>query len=435
VEIHCLGMNHESAPLEVREKLALSETGVLTALGRLACGDDEELRSISEMVVLSTCNRVEIYAVSAAHCFQDLEAFLSRITGVSRAGISPYLYRYRSEQVVAHLLRVASGLDSQVLGEPQILGQVTDAYGLARSQGTVGKVLEKLFHIAIHAGKRTHTETRISRNPASVSSQAVRLASQKVEDLRNARVVILGAGEMAELALRALRKRGVDQITVINRTLERAHELADHFQGEADTFEHLTDGIRKADVLISSTGAPHTLIHQPAVEAVLPERRGRPLVIFDIAVPRDVEGEVGDLEGVSLYDIDQLEEHLADSLLQRKQQVPVVEKILQEEARRYFEFVRLLDILPIVGQLHQTLDEIRREELERTLCRCDSLKEEDQEKIEAMSEAILKKFLHQPIQCLKEEAGGSMSADYALVTRELFGLNGSLEGFVEEKER
>lgn len=425
MHIHCLGLNYQDADIALREQLAMSEDAIRAALARLGCGTDLAPGGVSEMVILSTCNRVEIYANAPQSAFDELELYLADITAVPLGDFQSYLYRYEDQIAVEHLLRVASGLDSMVLGEPQILGQVADAYGLARSQGTVGKVMTKLFHTAIHAGKRAHTETRISHNPASVSSQAVLLVSQLVSSLPSSKVVVLGAGEMAELAVEGFRKRGVEDITVVNRTLERARELAEGWGGRVMTFEDLSRALIRADILITSTGAPHTLIGKSKVEEVIAQRKDRPLVILDIAVPRDVEEDVRELEGVSVYDIDDIHEHLEDSLAHREKEVPAVEEILREEQDHFKEFLKSLDVDPVIGELHQLCEEIREEELARTLDRLSSTNPEDVELLEAMTEAMVKKFLHGPIKRLKREAGGADVAEYTTITKDLFGLNGT----------
>ncbi len=377
------------------------------------------------MVILSTCNRVELYAIAPNEIFQELALFLSDVTSVPLEQFQPYLYEYQNQKAINHLLHVAAGLDSMVLGEPQILGQVTDAFSLARSQNTVGKVMTKLFHTAIHAGKRAHSETKISHNPASVSSQAVLLVSRIVPDLTVSRVVVLGAGEMAELAVEGLRKRGVKDITVVNRTRERAQDLAEGWGANVMTFEDLSQALVQADILISSTGAPHTLIGRSKVEQVISQREDRPLVILDIAVPRDVESDVRELNGVSVYDIDDIHEHLQDSLAHRKKEVPAVEGIIQEEQEYFNEFLKSLHVDPLIGELHQYCEKIREEELTRTLDRLNSVDPEDVKLLEAMTEAIVKKFLHLPIQKLKREAGGTEVVDYTTITKNLFGLNGA----------
>lgn len=424
MHIHCLGLNHKTADVSLREKLALSEDQIHAALARLGCGDDLNPGRVTEMVILSTCNRVELYAVAPQPAFEPLERFLANISSVRKEDLHPFLYRHQDEEAVDHLLHVAAGLDSMVLGEPQILGQVADAFSMARTQGTVGKLMTKLFHTAIHAGKRAHAETKISHNPASVSSQAVVLVSQIVTDLADSHVLILGAGEMAELAVEGLRKRGVRKFTVVNRTVNRAHALARRWGGEALTFEDLFQALQQADVLISSTGAPHTLIGRSKVEEVISRRADRPLVILDIAVPRDIEADVGDLPGVTLFDIDEIHERLKGSLAHREKEIPAVEAILEEERNAFEKFMDSLDVIPLISKLHRYCDEIRREELARTTDRLSYVDSEELEILDAMTEAMLKKFLHSPIKRLKQEAGGADVVEFTSITKALFGFEG-----------
>jgi glutamyl-tRNA reductase len=307
MHIHCLGLNHTTAPIQLREKLSLSEDQVRAALARLGCGG---IHSIAELIILSTCNRVELYAVSSQNSFSALENFLSETRAVSTSELKPYLYHFVDSDAVAHLFKVAAGLDSLVLGEPQILGQVTRSLELARGQNSAGSLLNRLFQSAIHAGKRVRTETTISCNSASVSSLAASVAEKNVRDVKQAQVVVLGAGEMAELAVEALRKRGVDKIRVINRTLERAQALAQRWGAEAATFEFLEEALCETDILISSTGAPHIILSAEMVRLAMQSRPHRPLVLLDTAVPRDIAPEVAEIPHVRLFDIDHLNTHL-----------------------------------------------------------------------------------------------------------------------------
>lgn len=422
--IFCLGLNHHTADLALREQIAFSEEDIRAALARLGCGvNGSRPAQVAEMVILSTCNRTEIYAVSPTEdVFAVLESFLTDTKNLSSEQLRGHLYRYRDGEAVAHLFRVAAGLDSLVLGEPQILGQVTRAWELARSQGTVRVVLGRLFQAAIHAGKRARTETTISHNPASVASVAVHLAAQKVPDLAAARVLVLGAGEMAERATEALRKRGVTRLRVMNRTLSRAQALAQRWAAEATTFEHLLDGLAWADIVIASTGAPHTLIHRRHVIEILPARQGRPLVLLDIALPRDVDADVGTLTGVALYDLDSLQHHLEDALSARRAAIPQVEAILAEEHAAFMAYLRTLDVAPIIRALREQAEAIRKAELERTLRKMPHLSEADRARLDALTKALTKKLLHAPTMALKEAALGSHAAETASVARRLFGL-------------
>jgi len=420
MHIYCLGINHQTAPLHLREKLAFSDDQIRAALARL--GHPAKETSIREMVILSTCNRVELYAVTKDEGGTALEDFLIDSQALSRDELSAHQYLYADLDAVAHLLNVSAGLDSLVLGEPQILGQVTHALELARGQGAVGSILSRLFQTAIHAGKRARTETRISRNPASVSSLAASLAAKKVSDLESAQIVVLGAGEMAELAVEALRKRGATRVLVVNRTLKRALSLGIRWGAEASTFEHLESALERADILITSTGAPHTLIHKPMVETAMAKRPDRPLVMIDIAVPRDIDAEVGEIAQISLYDMDGLNAQLEDSLAQRNAEVPHVERILAEEKAAFAEFLASLDMLPVIAGLRRQADEIKQAELEKTLRRLSHLEEKDRKRVEALAQALVKKLVDAPIRRLRAEASNGHAPEYATVARTLFDL-------------
>jgi glutamyl-tRNA reductase len=425
MHILCLGLNHQTAGLALRERLAFTPESTKAALARLGCGQDSEAEgfsSISELIILSTCNRVELYAVSSTANFSALEDFLSAVRSTPRSIFSPHLYRKQDEGAVEHLFRVAAGLDSLVLGEPQIMGQVVDAFELARGQDTAGPVLSRLFQAALYTGKRARTETAISHNPASISSAAIHLASQAMPALTSARVTVVGAGEMAELAVEALRKRGVERIQVVNRTLDRAAALAERWGGIALTFEDLPDALQNADILITSTGAPHTVILAPVIAFAMAARPTRPLVIIDIAVPRDVDEAAQDIPGVRLYDIDRLHEFLENSLARRAGETPQVEAIIAEEREVFMRYLQSLEVLPLIAEMSQQAERIRQGELEKTLRRMPDLSEEERLRLEALTQALVKKLLHQPITQLRAEAGRPSAAECAAATRKLFGL-------------
>lgn len=420
MHIHCLGLNHTTAPVGLREKLDFSEEAVQAALARLGCGGG--LEQVAGLVILSTCNRVELYATSGALVFDKLEAFLSEARDIPEADLQPNLYRLLDGDAVAHLMSVAAGLDSLVIGEPQILGQVTRALELARAQDAADALLNRLFQAAIHTGKRARTETGISRNPASVASLAARLCEQSYRDLTAARIVVLGAGEMAELAVEALRKRGAQQILVVNRTLERAHALAARWKAGAATFESMQEAITGADILIASTGAPHTLIHPEMVAAAMQMRPERLLFLIDIAVPRDIDPQVTQIPHVRLVDIDSLNEKLEVSLAERAQDIPHVEAIIREEHAEFMEFISSLNVLPLIANLHLQAEAIRQTELEKTLRHLPDLSDVERQHIEVMTQALVRKLLDSPTRRLRSEAGSPNALELANLARALFGL-------------
>ncbi|HTP11115.1 MAG TPA: glutamyl-tRNA reductase [Anaerolineae bacterium] len=423
MHILCLGLSHQTAPIELRERVSYNAGAQKAALARLGCGHASRPPELVELAILSTCTRLEFYAVTRADRPEPLLQFIEETTGVPTPELMPYLYQRTQAEAVLHLGRVASGLDSMILGEPQILGQVTEAYELGLSQRSIGPVLSTLFRYAIHTGKRARTETAISRNPASTSSVAVKLAEEVVGNLHTAHTVIVGAGEMAELAAEALQRRGVQHITVVNRTHDRAQPLAARWGAVALTFEHLAEALIDADIVISSTGAPHILIKLPLVESVMRQRPDRPLVFIDIAVPRDVDPDINQIPNVRCYDIDHLDARLTDSLAERQQEVPQVETIITVETEAFMTWLNSLEIMPVISDLRAKADSIRRAEVDKTLRQLKGLSEADRQRIEAMSEALVNKLLHDATLRLKAEAGNGHAAEYAAAVRHLFALN------------
>ncbi len=425
MQILCLGLSHHTAPVELRERVSYHAGAQKAALARLGCGHASRPAELVELAILSTCNRLEFYAVTHTDRFEPLLQFVGDTTGVPISELEPHLYRYIQVEAVLHLGRVASGLDSQILGEPQILGQVTEAYELGLGQRSIGPVLSALFRYAIHTGKRARTETAISRNPASISSVAAKLAEETVGNVSTAHIVVVGAGEMAELAVEALRLRGAQHLTVVNRTHARAQQLAERWQAAALTFENLADALRDADIVITSTGAPHILIKPPLVEAVMRQRPARPLVLIDIAVPRDVDPDVNRLPNVRCYDIDDLSTRLTDSLAERQQEIPQVEAIIAAEAEAFMAWSKSLEIMPVISDLRAKADAIRRAEIEKTFRHLSHLDETDRKRIEFLAESLVNKLLHDPTLRLKAEASNGHAAEYAAAVRHLFALGNS----------
>jgi glutamyl-tRNA reductase len=416
-----LGLNHTTAPVRLRERLAFSEEQVRTTLSRLSCGRVPS--ALTELAIISTCNRTEIYAASNQLAFAELEAFLSDACGVPTQDFHSFLYRFEDVEAARHLFNVAAGLDSLVIGEPQILGQITRALELARGQNAVGPRLNRLFQAAIHAGKRARTETAISRNPASVSSLAASVAEKALGHIKTASVVVLGAGEMAELTVEALRKRGAGRIRVINRTLERAQELAQRWSAESGTFEFLQQALFDADILISSTGAPHFMVEAKMVSEAMHSRLGRPFVLIDIAVPRDIDPDCAKIPHVKLFDIDGLNAQLEDSLTHRMDEVPHVKRILEEELSEFEQYLKSLEMLPIIADIHQQAEAIRLAELEKTLRRLPDLTEAERERIEVLTQSLVQKLLDHPTRHLRAEAASQRAPEYAALARKLFNLS------------
>jgi glutamyl-tRNA reductase len=421
MQIITLGINHNTAPIQLREQLALGEEEIRATLSSLASAT--ATYPFAELVILSTCNRTELYAVSSFMALAELEAFLSDASGVPVQQFRAHAYRYENLEAARHLFDVAAGLDSLVIGEPQILGQIVRALELSRGQNMAGPVLNRLFQAAIHAGKRARTETNISRNPASVSSLAASLAERVIHPLAEAQIVILGAGEMAELAVEALRKRGAQKILVVNRTLERAHAIADRWGADIATFENLESALLSADILISSTGAPHLILTERMVSEAMDSRKQRPLALIDIAVPRDIDPDAARIPHVKLYDIDNLNAKLEGALAERMAEAPQVKNILEEELELFGEYLKSLEMLPLIADMRQGAEAIRQTELEKTLRRLPDLTEAERDHIEAMTQALVKKIMHAPTTRLRVEATSPRASEYAAVARALFNLS------------
>ncbi len=418
--LSCLGLNHTTAPLALREQIAFNDDQARLALACLRrCGERYRL---SELVILSTCNRMELYAAGPTDKPPALEAFLNETRPAALDELAPHLYRLEGAAVAWHLFRVAAGLDSLVLGEPQILGQVTRALELARSQEAAGPLLNRLFQSAIHAGKRARAETSISRNPASIPSLAAGLAERATPTLPTAHIVVLGAGEMAELTVEALRKRGAGRIAVVNRSPRRADELAARWSAQTIPFEALDQALAQADILIASTSAPHTVVEAGMVQAAMRIRPARPLTLIDIAVPRDIDPQASAIPNVQVHDIDALSAHLDRSLAERAAEAPLVEAILAEELDAFLAFLHSQEMLPLIADLRRQADAIRRAELEKTLRRLPDLSPDEQARIEALTVALVNKLLNPATQRLRAEAACPYAREYATVARTLFGV-------------
>src|SRR5262245_30010436 len=317
-----IGLSHKTAPIEIRERLNFSSNALRAVLTHFDATHHRQahLEDVREGVILSTCNRLEVYALvrDPETAGREIIDLLSHSCDSPAEVFSRHLYLLQDEEAIRHLFRVAAGLDSMVLGEPQILGQITEAYEAALSQGAAGTVLSAMFRAAIHTGKRVRTKTKIDINPASISSVAAGLAQRLLGDLSERQVLLLGAGEMGAIAVRALRKRGISFITVANRTFENAERLAEEWGGKAITFQQLPQALAVADIVISSTGAPHTILNREAIEPAMASRPDRPLFLIDIAVPRDIDPNVTEVANVYLRDIDDLQSQADDNVRERE---------------------------------------------------------------------------------------------------------------------
>lgn len=412
-----VGLSHRTAPLAVREALAVPRERIGDALRRLR---DEA--GLAEAMLLSTCNRVEVYGRAEAARAGPVAEALAALHARTPSDLEAHLYRLEGEAAVRHAFRVAASLDSMVIGEPQILGQVKEAYDLAEAAGALGAVLNALRNRSVAAAKRARTETGIGRNAVSVSSVAVELARKIFGDLRDRQVLLVGAGKMSELAARHLVDGGAQATVLGGRRFERAEELAAALGGRAVPFENLRPELRRAEIVISGTGAPGIVIGRDDVEAALPSRGGRPLFLIDIAVPRDVDPLVRKLSGVFLYDLDDLKAVADANLRERRKEASAAESLVEQEVLDFLAWRRSLDAVPLLVELRRRGDEIRRLEIERARKRLGVLTPEQEAAIDAATTAIVNKLLHPPTVVLKELAkNGDSAAELGLIRR-LLGL-------------
>lgn len=422
MKILLVGLNHKSAPVEIRECLAFAPATLRSALTHFdSTHSQAHLEYVREGVILSTCNRLEVYALveNFDKARQSIIDFLGRSRGLPAEAFADYLYVRHNEHAVRHLLRVSAGLDSMVLGEPQILGQITTAFEAALSQRAAGTVLSALVRAAIHTGKRARTETAIGINASSISSVAANLASELLGDLASRQILLVGAGEMGAVAVKALIKRGATDIVVANRTFKTAEELAQAWRGQAISFQKLPEALSTADIVITSTGAPHTILNRELVEPAMAARPKRPLFIIDIAVPRDVDPNVTGIPNVHLRDIDDLQATAEQNVKEREAEIPQVEAIVDEEITKFMDWLNSLSAVSTITDLRHHLEDLRQHELERLFSRLD-LDEREQELVAAMSHRLINKILHEPTIRLKKETSNGNGAVYTSAVRHLF---------------
>lgn len=416
MKVYLLGVNYSKTPVAIREKLTISSTQLQDALHLLG-------NYVSQGIILSTCNRVEIYTVANEDpSFESkLIAFLRSWTNLPDTDLLPYAYTQQDEAATKHLFSVASGLDSMIVGEYEILGQLRQALKEAEKANMVGLPLLHLFQRAIGVGRRVRAQTGISKNALSVSSVAVELATTVVGDLSHCRVLVVGAGEAGRLVTKAVRERGGKQITVASRTLEKASALATALGGKAVLLDNLTEELANADVVISSTAAPHLVLRLPMVKEAISTRPNRPLVIIDIAVPRDVDSRVKQIDNVFLYDINDFTNIIELNREQRRQEIQRVTKIIDDELEIFISRWRTYEIKPTIAALVTKAENIRQVQLNKTLKKLPRLSAEQQASLEAMTRSIVQKILHEPIQCLKRNT--HRKKDYTQVVNELFHLD------------
>jgi glutamyl-tRNA reductase len=415
------GLNHKTASVDVRESLAVEEDKLRDVLR-----DVQLLGVATELVILSTCNRVEVYGVADAPGVARAAAFreLARFRGVDATAVEPVLYTHVDGDAVRHAFRVAASLDSMMLGEPQILGQVKDAFALAQTAQTVGPALHGLFSQTFAVAKRVRTETEIGRHAVSVSFAAVELARKIFTALAGRAVLLVGAGKMSELAARHLVEQGAFPIYVTNRTWARAQELARALSGTAVPFDDMLGAVGDVDIVITSATAPQPLLTRAGVAGLMARRRGRPLFFIDIAVPRNVESTVNMLEDVYCYDIDDLRSVVDANLRERLREAQRAESMVEREVAKFLARLPDLEVVPTIVSLRERTEAIRVTELRRALARLPAASEETREAMESMSTAIVNKFLHTPITKLRESRRAGTSRSSMDLVQELFGLGG-----------
>jgi glutamyl-tRNA reductase len=420
MEIFVTGLNHKRAPVELREKLAVDDATIQTALVEL-----QKSFSAQEMVILSTCNRVELYSVheGEAPAPGAVTELLARRHGVPAETLAPALYHHQGTDVVRHLFRVASSLDSMVLGETQIIGQVKDAYLAAQAAGATGRVFNRLFQQALAVAKRVHTTTSLGEKNVSVPSVASRLAEKIFQDLARKRLVIIGAGEMGELTVGAFRNRGVTQIHVVNRSLENAQALARQHGGQAHTLDELPKVLPLGDIVIACIRADNYVLNVDLVEAALAARRHDPMFLIDIAVPRNIHPEVNEIDNVYLFNIDNLEQIVQQNVIEREREVARCMPLVEEETQAFWKDMTPPDVTLLLTQLRERLHSIGEEELKRTLGKLNGLSEAQKQEVQELPRRIVNKILHPPSETLRSAGADSSSRTIIELVRKLFGIN------------
>jgi glutamyl-tRNA reductase len=421
MNIIVIGLNHKTAPVQIREKLAFqSEDTIRKALKQLI-----QLEGINETLIFSTCNRVEIYIYSDKadkdSIVNRVKNFLSDFHHIEIRDFENYLYIYKNKETVEHLFKVTSSLDSMILGEPQITGQVKDSYEIALSERTTSLILNHLMNRALFTAKRVRNETRIGENPVSVSYAAVGLIKKVFDELSRKTVLLVGAGEMAELALKHLIGIGINNIYVINRTYERAKELAKDFNGVALPFDNLKELLTKVDIVICSTGAPNYVITFQMIKEIMPLRKYKPLFFIDISVPRNIDPSINEIDNVYLYNIDDLQDVVDSNLLERKKESDKALKIVKEETEKFMQWLSSLQSVPLIISIRNKAEEVRQQELEKFKARFKELSPEVLNSVDYLTQSIINKIMHSPTVALKNNCDNKEILIFA--ARRLFGID------------
>ncbi len=415
MQLALVGLSHKTAPVEVRERLAFENGDMSDALRSLVSRD-----GISEAMILSTCNRVEVLVEASDEA--PARDFLSSYHRVPSESIVKHLYTLRNNDVIRHVFRVASSLDSMIVGEPQILGQIKEAYRVAQDAGTVGVHIGSVMDRAFVVAKKVRTETGIARSAVSVSFAAVELARKIFGNLQGKSVMIIGASKMGELSAKHLKRAGVSTVLVTNRTFERAVEMAQVFDGAAVPFEHLNDHIDRADIVISSTGASHFVITKLQAESIIRQRKNRPIFFIDIAVPRDIDPAVNKIDNVFLYDIDDLQQVVDENIKERMSEAVRAEALVDDEVRAFRSKLRSREVVPTIVELRETLEKLRRDEIERNRKHLAPMNPEQREALERITQSMINKILHHPIMQLKDMAHQHDGPEYIKFVRKIFNV-------------
>lgn len=400
MNIVIVGLNHDTASIDVREKIAFDGEKLEKAVDQL-----KMIPEIKENIILSTCNRVEIYAnaTDPEEGPRKIKDFISNFHSVPRESLEQSLYVYSGRKALAHLFRVASSLDSMVVGEPQILGQLKDAFDFSLKKKTTSILLNKFLKKSISVAKRVRTETRIGESAVSISFAAVELAKKIFEDLSTQSFILIGAGEMAELAARHLIENRVREVLVTNRTFERAEELAREFQGRAVEFETLLESLVHTDIVICSTGAPKYILNKNDMQRIMKQRKNRPVFIIDISVPRNIDPEINDIDNIYLYDIDDLQGVVTTNIQERGKEAEKAQRIVDEEVNSFLKWQASLSATPTIIALRNKAEEIKNEELQKALKKFERLGEKEARSIEALTSSIVNKLMHFPTSLLKSD--------------------------------
>ncbi|HWJ43119.1 MAG TPA: glutamyl-tRNA reductase, partial [Solirubrobacterales bacterium] len=419
-ELLALGVSHKTAPLDLRERLSLTEGRAVSALAELTAAG-----GIHEAAAISTCNRTELYLIVSDPVEAESTALgvLTRQAEIRPTELLSHLYSLRGSEATRHLLQVTAGLDSMILGEAEIQGQVKRAYELAMVEGATGPVLNRLFRGALSAGGRAREETGISQTGVSIPSVAVELARRTLGDLSDRRVLVVGAGETAELVARALVARGVATVFVANRHYDRAIGLAQRFGGGAVRFDELPEQLGNADIVVSATNSPHHIVERDGLEAVMDQRPERPLLAIDLAVPRDIEPACREIAGVTVHDIDDVQQIVERNESGREAEARLAERILEAELDRFERWLGLQEVVPTIAALREHGDEVVRRVLAENEGRWENLSDGDRERLEKMAKAIASRLLHEPTLRIRNSACSGESYFFLSALRELFGLD------------